>query len=123
MLRRVPVPSFPPRLAALLVALAVLPAVASGQLTSSFAGVARGDSLFRRGRVFAAESAYYDAAKQAPRDPAARLALGRYLAARGALRIGAVLMEEARFFAGDPKTVGAELAPVYARLGDYRSLA
>ncbi|HET7457079.1 MAG TPA: hypothetical protein VFJ74_05430 [Gemmatimonadaceae bacterium] len=85
--------------------------------------VARGDSLLRRGRVIEAESAYYDAARHAPRDPAARLALGRYLASRGALRIGAVLMEEARFFGGDAKTIGAELAPVYARLGDYRSLA
>jgi len=85
--------------------------------------VARGDSLLRRGRIFAAESAYYDAARHAPRDPSARLALGRYLAARGALRIGAVLMEEARFFGGDTKTIAAELAPVYARLGDYRSLA
>ncbi|HWJ22854.1 MAG TPA: hypothetical protein VNS52_10930 [Gemmatimonadaceae bacterium] len=85
--------------------------------------VARGDSLLRRGRIFAAESAYYDAARHAPRDPSARLALGRYLAARGALRIGAVLMEEARFFGGDTKAIGTELAPVYARLGDYRSLA
>jgi hypothetical protein len=85
--------------------------------------VARGDSLLRRGRIFAAESAYYDAARYSPRDPSARLALGRYLAARGALRIGAVLMEEARFFGGDTKTIAAELAPVYARLGDYRSLA
>ena len=82
-----------------------------------------GDSLLRRGRIFAAVSAYYDAARHAPRDPSARLALGRYLAARGALRIGAVLLEEARFFGGDTKAIGTELAPVYARLGDYRSLA
>ena len=85
--------------------------------------VARADSLLRRGRVFAAETLYYYAVRRAPRDPAARLALGRYLAARGALRIGAVLMEEARFFGGDPKTVGTYLAPVYARLGDYKALS
>ena len=111
------------RAVALCLALAVLPAAARAQRTAALEDVARGDSLFRRGRIFAAESAYYDAARQAPRDPAARLALGRYLASRGALRIGAVLMEEARFFGGDAKTVGLELAPVYARLGDYRSLA
>ena len=85
--------------------------------------VARADSLLRRGRVFAAETLYYYAVHRAPRDPGARLALGRYLAARGALRIGAVLMEEARFFGGDSKTVGTYLAPVYARLGDYKALS
>lgn len=123
MLRRVPLQSPTPRLLAVVLTLAVLPAVARAQRAGALDDVARGDSLFRRGRVFAAESLYYDAARQSPRDPAARLALGRYLAARGALRIGAVLMEEARFFGGDAKTIGAELAPVYARLGDYRSLA
>ena len=63
--------------------------------------VTRADSLLRQGRVFAAEELYYTAVRKAPRDPVARLALGRYLAARGALRPGAVLMEEARFFGGD----------------------
>jgi hypothetical protein len=110
-------------LALALLALAALPGAAHAQRAAALDDVARGDSLFRRGRVFAAESAYYAAARRAPRDPVARLALGRYLAARGALRIGAVLMEEARFFGGDAKTIAAELAPVYARLGDYRSLA
>ena len=85
--------------------------------------VARGDSLFRRGRVFAAETLYYYAVRRMPRDPSARLALGRYLAARGALRIGAVLMEEARFFGGNAKTVATYLAPVYTRLGDYKALS
>ncbi|HEX8851336.1 MAG TPA: hypothetical protein VF761_17550 [Gemmatimonadaceae bacterium] len=84
--------------------------------------VARADSLLRQGRVSDAEQLYYYAVRKAPRDPAARLALGRYLAARGALRIGAVLMEEARFFGGDAKLVGTYLAPVYARLGDYKAL-
>jgi hypothetical protein len=108
-------------LVAALLVTAALPAAARAQRPGD--AVARGDSLFRRGRLLAAESAYYDAARRTPRDPAARLALGRYLASRGALRIGAVLMEEARFFGGDSKVVGLELAPVYARLGDYRSLA
>jgi hypothetical protein len=84
--------------------------------------VARADSLLRQGRVADAEQLYYYAVRKTPRDPAARLALGRYLAARGALRPGAVLMEEARYFGGDPKLVGVYLAPVYARLGDYKAL-
>lgn len=84
--------------------------------------VARADSLFRSGRVFAAETLYYYAVRRHPRDPAARLALGRYLAARGALKVGSVLMEEARYFGGDAKVVAQSLAPVYARLGNYKAL-
>ena len=85
--------------------------------------LARADNLLRVGRMFAAETLYYYAVRRAPRDPEARLALGRYLAARGALRIGAVLMEEARYFGADPKKVALYLAPVYTQLGDFRSLA
>ena len=85
--------------------------------------VHKADSLLRAGRVYAAETLYYRASRERPRDPAARLALGRYLAARGALKVGAVLMEEARYFGGDAKLVASQLAPVYARLGDYRALA
>jgi hypothetical protein len=96
--------------------LAAAPLHAQGILT-------RADNLLRVGRMFAAETLYYYAVRRAPRDPEARLALGRYLAARGALRIGAVLMEEARYFGADPKTVAVYLAPVYAQLGDFRALA
>lgn len=85
--------------------------------------LARADNLLRVGRVFAAETLYYYAVRRAPRDPEARLALGRYLAARGALRVGAVLMEEARYFGADSRKVAAYLAPVYAQLGDFRALA
>jgi tetratricopeptide (TPR) repeat protein len=85
--------------------------------------LARADNLLRVGRMFAAETLYYYAVRRAPRDPEARLALGRYLAARGALRIGAVLMEEARYFGADPKKVAVYLAPVYTQLGDFRALA
>ena len=95
--------------------LAATPLQAQGVLT-------RADNLLRVGRMFAAETLYYYAVRRAPRDPDARLALGRYLAARGALRIGAVLMEEARYFGADPKKVAVYLAPVYAQLGDFRAL-
>lgn len=71
----------------------------------------------------AAESLYYAAVSLTPRDPHARHALGRYLVARGRLKIGATLMEEARFFGGDVKIAAIDLAPVYAAMHDYRSLA
>jgi hypothetical protein len=108
--------------AAVLVALAGLLA-APPLAAQNDAIVARADTLLIAGRVFAAESLYYVAVRRSPRDPVARLALGRYLAQRGALKVGAVLMEEARFFGGDPTRVAVELAPVYQRLGEYNHLA
>jgi len=85
--------------------------------------VPQADSLLASGRVSAAESLYYAASSARPRDAAARAALGRYLAARGALRIGAVLLEEARLFGGDTARIARSLAPIYESLGDYRALA
>ncbi len=85
--------------------------------------VARGDTMLIAGRLFGAESAYYAAVRLAPHEGDTRLALGRYLAGRGRLRIAATLMEEARHFGVDPKVVAMELAPVYARLGIIDSLA
>jgi hypothetical protein len=85
--------------------------------------LARADALLKAGRVEAAEALYYREARRRPRDPAARMALGRYLASRGATRIGAVLIEEARFFGASPVLAAIHLAPLYARLGDYKALA
>jgi hypothetical protein len=85
--------------------------------------VQRADELLRAGRVMAAESLYYAAVSLTPRDPPARHALGRYLVARGRLKIGATLMEEARFFGGDVRIAAEALAPVYAAMHDYRALA
>jgi len=85
--------------------------------------VARADTLLIAGRIIAAESLYYIAVRRGPRDPVARFGLGRYLAQRGALKVGAVLMEEARYFGGDPTRIAIELAPVYERLGEYNHLA
>ena len=86
-------------------------------------GVAYADSLLASGRVAAAESMYYASSSSRPRDATARAALGRYLAARGALRIGAVLLEEARLFGGDTSAIARWLAPIYSSLADYRALA
>jgi len=86
-------------------------------------GVLQADSLLASGRVQAAESLYYATSSARPRDAVARAALGRYLAARGALRIGAVLLEEARLFGGDTVRIARSLAPIYCSLGDFRALA
>jgi hypothetical protein len=116
--RRVRIPRGSPMaaIAAMALALSASPADSQGNL-------ARADSLLRAGAIDAAESIFYSAARSRPRDPAARLALGRYLAARGASRVGTVLIEEAREFGLDPEVAATHLAPLYARLGDYRSLA
>src|SRR5205823_6745967 len=86
-------------------------------------GVGLADSLLASGRVASAESLYYATSSARPRDAAARAALGRYLASRGALRIGAVLLEEARLFGGDTARIARALVPIYRSLGDWRSLA
>jgi len=81
------------------------------------------DSLLALGRIADAEDAYYAAVRASPRDPQARAQLGTFLAARGAVRVGTVLLEEARFFGGDSATLARALIPWYARLGDYEAVA
>lgn len=85
-------------------------------------GVWRADSLLAIGRLEAAESAYYTAVRQRPRDPTSRAALGRFLAARGAPKVGAVLIEEARRFGGDSARLASALVPIYQRAADYQAL-
>lgn len=85
-------------------------------------GYWQADSLLAEGRLTSAESAYYAAARTAPRDPVKRAALGRFLAARGGVRAGAVLIEEAQFFGGDSAALSRALAPLYLRLRDFRAL-
>jgi hypothetical protein len=80
------------------------------------------DSLLQQGLVEQAETMYYAAVRAAPRSPDARLRLGRYLIARGATRVGAVLIEEAVQFGLDPATAAPTLAAAYEYLGDFQSL-
>lgn len=89
---------------------------AGAQLTAA-------DVALASGRLPRAESLYYLQASRRPRDPLSRAALGRYLAARGALRVGAVLLEEARMFGGDPGVIARDLASLYRELGDWNALA
>ena len=85
-------------------------------------GVWAADSLLAAGQLAAAESVYYAASASNPRDPRARAALGRFLAARGGSRAGAVLIEEARFFGGDSIALARALVPIYERLRDYAAI-
>src|SRR3954462_7195495 len=103
-----------------LATLTIVPAPAVAQWGTT---VAQADSLLASGHVSTAESVYYATSSARPRDAVARAALGRYLAARGALRIGAELLEEARLFGGDSASIARSLAPIYGSLGDYRALA
>jgi hypothetical protein len=94
-----------------------------GSQGASASAVARADSLLARGAVARAESVYYSTVNARSRDPIARAALGEYLASRGAIRVGVVLLEEARTFGGDPERIALALAPLYEHLGDYASIA
>src|SRR5687768_15372647 len=85
-------------------------------------GVWGADSLLAEGKLAAAESAYYAEARVRPRDPVVRAALGKFLAARGGIRAGAVLLDEARFFGGDSAALARALVPLYVRLADYKEL-
>ncbi len=102
------------------IALACLAIAASTATHAQSVHVA--DSLLERGRLDRAESLYYAAARARPRDPVARAALGRFLAARGAQRVAVTLFEESLQFGGPPATVSADLAPLYLDLGDYHAL-
>ncbi len=75
------------------------------------------------GDVDETERALYAAVRRAPREPSARGALGAWLASRGQLRTGAVLLEESRMFGGDASAIAARLVHVYIWLRDWPSLA
>src|SRR5262245_9768278 len=85
--------------------------------------VARAASLLANGEVARAESLYYVAARRSTGDPAARLALGRYLIARGAFRIGSTLLDEAIAFGGDTAAVARLRAPALEAAGNWIGLA
>lgn len=102
--------------------MAIIATLLSPRPASAQWGLWAADSLLAEGRLNAAESAYYAAARERPRDPHARAALGRYLAARGGVRAGAVLVEEAQFFGGDSVALARVLVPMYVRLADHRAL-
>ena len=72
------------------------------------------------GRLDIAEQELFDASRRAPREPAARGALGLFLASRGHLKVGAVLLEEARQFGGNASAIDARLAHIYPWYGAWK---
>lgn len=107
--------------AALLVGAAVAGAGPAGAQLSPL-GLGTADRLAWAGQIAVADSVLYLQAARAPREPSVRAQLGRWLLARGKVRPGAVLLEEARYFGGDAGTIARDLAPAYERLGDWRAL-
>ena len=77
------------------------------------------DALIDAGRWTEAEEMLYAAVRSRPRDPIARARLGRFLAMKGALRPGLVLIEEAAEFGLPASTTRALAAPIHAWL-DWR---
>lgn len=76
----------------------------------------RADSLLASGRWAEAEAAYYLQSERAPRNPVARAALGRFIAMKGAVRPGMVLIAEARKFGLDRETTRELVTPLSAIL-------
>jgi hypothetical protein len=75
------------------------------------------------GDIDAIERRLYEASRRAPRNAATRAALGEWLASRGQLRSGAVLLEEARLFGGNAVAIAVRLQHIYTWLRDWESLA
>lgn len=76
----------------------------------------RADSLLEDGRWAEAEAAFYQQSEVAPRDPIARAALGQYIAMKGAVKPGMVLIAEARKFGLDHRIASDLIEPLNAIL-------
>ena len=75
------------------------------------------------GRLDIAEQELFAASRRAPREPSARGALGLFLASRGHLKVGTVLLEEARQFGGSAQAIDARLAHIYPWYGAWNLVA
>ena len=82
----------------------------------------RADVLLESGLWPQAEEAYYAQSNMRTRDPVARAALGRYLAMKGAVLPGTVLIEEAMQFGLD-SALGKRLLRPWRSVLAYRSVA
>jgi len=82
----------------------------------------RADVLLDAGLWPQAEEAFYAQSRIRPRSPAPRAALGRYLAMKGAVLPGTILMEEALKFGLDSAVAQSMIKPWRAVL-EWRSIA
>jgi hypothetical protein len=103
-------------------ALAIAPARAHAQWGRSPLPRSRADVLLDAGLWPQAEEAYYAQSRLRPRAPAPRAALGRYLAMKGAVLPGTVLIEEALKFGLDSAVARALLAP-WRAVTEWRTIA
>lgn len=71
------------------------------------------------GRLDIAESALFEDIRRSPRGPAARGALGAYLAARGRFEVGITLFEEAMQFGGDSTQIQNRLLELFRWTAQY----
>src|SRR4051812_13093247 len=102
--------------------LAAAPAGAGAQWGRSPLPRSRADVLLDAGLWPQAEEAYYAQSRLRPRAPAPRAALGRYLAMKGAVLPGTVLIEEALKFGLDSAVARPLLAP-WRSVTEWRSIA
>jgi hypothetical protein len=98
------------------------PVVARGQWGRSPLPRSRADVLLDAGLWPQAEEAYYAQSRLRPRSPAPRAALGRYLAMKGAVLPGTVLIEEALKFGLDSAVARVLLKPWRSVL-EWRGIA
>ena len=98
------------------------PATAAAQWGRSPLPRSRADVLLDAGLWPQAEEAYYAQSRLRPRAPAPRAALGRYLAMKGAVLPGTVLIEEALKFGLDSSVARALLKPWRSVL-EWREIA
>jgi hypothetical protein len=103
-------------------ALAVTSARAHAQWGRSPLPRSRADVLLDAGLWPQAEEAYYAQSRLRPRAAAPRAALGRYLAMKGAVLPGTVLIEEALKFGLDSAVARALLAP-WRSVTEWRTIA
>jgi hypothetical protein len=103
-------------------ALAAAPSPAQAQWGRSPLPRSRADVLLDAGLWPQAEEAYYAQSRLRPRAPAPRAALGRYLAMKGAVKPGTVLIEEALKFGLDSSVARALLAP-WRSVAEWRGIA
>jgi hypothetical protein len=82
----------------------------------------RADMLLESGLWPQAEEAYYAQSRVRPRDPVARAELGRYLAMKGAVLPGTVLIEEAMQFGLD-SALGRRLLRPWRSVLAFRSMS
>jgi hypothetical protein len=98
------------------------PCVVRGQWGRSPLPRSRADVLLDAGLWPQAEEAFYAQSRQRPRSPVPRAALGRYLAMKGAVLPGTILMEEALRFGLDSAVAQAMLKPWRSVL-EWRTIA